>query len=174
MSALQATPTSVNLVRTGPRGRAPVILVHPVGLDLTYWGAQIEALGEDHDVVAFDLPGHGASPGSPADWTLDQATEVLAQVVRSTGEGGAHLVGLSVGGMISQAGAGAARLGPLAHPDRHGRGVRRRGPGGHSRFARRHLLPGLAWSRCRATASHTNWETGALLLRFRGGSVTCN
>ena len=62
MSALQATPTfSVNLVRTGPRGRAPVVLVHPVGLDLTYWGAQIEALREDHDVVAFDLPGHGAA-----------------------------------------------------------------------------------------------------------------
>ena len=104
MSALQATPTlSVNLVRTGPRGRAPVILLHPVGLDLTYWGAQIEALRDDHDVVAYDLPGHGASPGRPADWTLDQAAEVLAQVVRSTGEGGAHLVGLSVGGMISQA-----------------------------------------------------------------------
>ena len=104
MSALQATPMlSVNLVRTGPRGRAPVVLVHPVGLDLTYWGAQIEALRDDHDVVAYDLPGHGASPGRPADWTLDQAAEVLAQVVRSTGEGGAHLVGLSVGGMISQA-----------------------------------------------------------------------
>lgn len=104
MSALQATATpSVNLVRTGPRGRPPVVLVHPVGLDLTYWGAQIEALCDDHDVVAFDLPGHGSSPGSPADWTLDKAAEVLAQVVRSTGSSNAHIVGLSVGGMISQA-----------------------------------------------------------------------
>ncbi len=104
MSALHAAPaSSVNLVRTGPRGHAPVVLVHPVGLDLTYWGAQVEALCDDHDVVAYDLPGHGASPGSPADWTLDQAAEVLARVVRSTGDEGAHLVGLSVGGMISQA-----------------------------------------------------------------------
>ena len=104
MSNLQASPMlSVNLVRTGPRGRTPIVLVHPVGLDLSYWGAQIEALCDDHDVVAFDLPGHGASPGSPADWTLAQAVEVLAQVVRSNGEGGAHLIGLSVGGMISQA-----------------------------------------------------------------------
>jgi hypothetical protein len=45
MSALQATlKPSVNLVRKGPRGRAPVVFVHPVGLDLTCWGAQIEAL----------------------------------------------------------------------------------------------------------------------------------
>ncbi len=100
MSALQATSaSSVNLVRTGPRGRTPVVLVHPVGLDLIYWGAQIDALCDDHDMVAYDLPGHGASAGQPADWTLDQAAEVLAQVVRSTGGGGAHLVGLSVGGM---------------------------------------------------------------------------
>jgi 3-oxoadipate enol-lactonase len=93
----------INQVRTGPRGGAPVVLVHPVGLDLSYWDRQIEALCDAHDVVAFDLPGHGSSPGSPADWTLDQAADVLAQVVRGTGSAGAHLVGLSVGGMISQA-----------------------------------------------------------------------
>ena len=111
MSALHADATRfINQIRTGPRGGAPVVLVHPVGLDLSYWDRQIEALCDEHDVVAFDLPGHGSSPGSPADWTLDQAAEVLAQVVRGTGSDSAHLVGLSVGGMISQALA-------LAQPD---------------------------------------------------------
>ncbi len=111
MSALHADATRfINQVRTGPRGGAPVVLVHPVGLDLSYWDRQIEALCDEHDVVAFDSPGHGSSPGSPADWTLDQAAEVLAQVVRGTGSDSAHLVGLSVGGMISQALA-------LAQPD---------------------------------------------------------
>jgi 3-oxoadipate enol-lactonase len=104
MSALHADAArSLNQVRTGPRGGTPVVLVHPVGLDLSYWDRQIEALCDAHDVVAFDLPGHGSSPGSPADWTLDQAADVLAQVVRGTGSAGAHLVGLSVGGMICQA-----------------------------------------------------------------------
>ena len=64
---------------------------------------QIEALRGAHDVVAFDLPGHGRTPGSPADWTLDKAARVLEQVIRSTGSEAAHLVGLSVGGMIAQA-----------------------------------------------------------------------
>ncbi len=54
-------------------------------------------------MVAFDLPGHGSTPGSPEDWTLDKAAAVLAQVIRATGSEAAHLVGLSVGGMIAQA-----------------------------------------------------------------------
>lgn len=95
--------SSVNFVRTGPRSGPPVVLVHPVGLDLTYWSAQIEALCDHHDVVAFDLPGHGLTPGDPQDWTLDQAQAFLGQVIRSTTKAGAHLIGLSVGGMISQA-----------------------------------------------------------------------
>ena len=94
---------TINLVRTGPRGSAPVILVHPVGLDLGYWDRQIEALRSIYDVVAFDLPGHGRTPGSPADWTLNKAAGCLSQVIRRVDAGPAHLVGLSVGGMISQA-----------------------------------------------------------------------
>ncbi len=93
----------INLVRTGPRGATPVVLVHPVGLDLSYWDRQIEALHDSHDVVAFDLPGHGRTPGIPSDWTLDQAAGCLGHVVSSLEAGPAHLVGLSVGGMMSQA-----------------------------------------------------------------------
>ena len=99
----------INVARCGPRGNAPVVLIHAVGLDLTYWDRQIASLGNTHDVVAFDLPGHGRSPGTPADWTLDKAAAMLAGVIRATGAPCAHLVGLSVGGMIAQAAA-------LAHP----------------------------------------------------------
>lgn len=93
----------INLVRTGPRGGTPVVLIHPVELDLTYWDRQIEALCNDYDVVAFDLPGHGQTLGSSNDWTLDKAAALLGEVIRATGAGKAHLVGLSVGGMIAQA-----------------------------------------------------------------------
>lgn len=96
-------PEAINLVRAGRRGGTPVVLVHPVGLDLTYWDAQIEALGAGFDIIAFDLPGHGRSPGTPAECRLDHLAAVLAGVVRSAGTSGAHVVGLSVGGMIAQA-----------------------------------------------------------------------
>jgi 3-oxoadipate enol-lactonase len=93
---------AINAVRTGPRGGTPVVLVHPVGLDLGYWGMQIEALRQTHDVVAYDLPGHGRSAGRPGDLTLDHEADVLAGVIRSTGASAAHIIGLSVGGMIAQ------------------------------------------------------------------------
>ncbi len=105
-----ASRPNVNMVRTGPRGGPPVVLVHPVGLDLTYWGEQIEVLRHDHDVIAFDLPGHGSSAGRPEDWTLEQAAALLGDVVSAAGGAPAHIVGLSVGGMIAQACA-------LARPD---------------------------------------------------------
>lgn len=95
-------PTPVHMIRTGPRGGTPVVLVHPVGLDLTYWDRQIEALRDTHDVVAYDLPGHGGTPGTPADWTFDRAAATLGELVLSLGDEGAHIVGISVGGMIAQ------------------------------------------------------------------------
>ncbi len=100
----------IHLVRTGPRGAAPTVFVHPVGLDLTYWGNQIEALCDAHDLVAYDLPGNGQTPGTRADWTFDAAASALARVARSTGADRVNVVGISVGGMIAQAFA-------LAHPE---------------------------------------------------------
>ncbi len=101
----------LNSIRTGPKGRTPIVLVHPVGLDLTYWDSQIDTLCDQYDVVAFDLPGQGKSPGTPNDWSISQAVSFLDQIVESTGTSAAHIVGLSVGGIISQAFA-------VAHPER--------------------------------------------------------
>ncbi len=105
------TGRPVNRVRTGPRGGAPVVLVHPVGLDLGYWDRQIEVLCDANDVVALDLPGHGRTPGGPSDWTLSKAAGCLEQVIRELDAGPVQLVGLSVGGMIAQSLA-------LARPER--------------------------------------------------------
>ncbi len=52
-SQAPTTSPSVNIVRAGPRGRTPVILLHAVTLDLTYWDAQFARLSSTHDVVAF-------------------------------------------------------------------------------------------------------------------------
>jgi len=92
----------VNMIRTGPRSARPVVLIHPVGLDLTFWDRQIEALHGRHDVIAYDLPGHGDTPGTVRDWTFDRAAALLADIVRSTGAERAQIVGISVGGMIAQ------------------------------------------------------------------------
>ncbi|MBC3839469.1 alpha/beta fold hydrolase [Streptacidiphilus sp. 4-A2] len=80
----------------------PVVLLHPAALDLGYWDRHLAVLREDHDVIALDLPGHGASSGGPQDWTLQRATGILAAFLHALDIPEAHLVGLSVGGMLAQ------------------------------------------------------------------------
>ncbi len=83
------------------------ILVHGEGQDLDAWGSLTGWLGE-HGlcVLAFDLPGHGASDG---DWDPALATaSVLAAVdfAMSEGAGQLHLVGAEAGALAVMA-AGA-------------------------------------------------------------------
>lgn len=93
---------SLNAIRCG-RPHAPlVVLVHAIGLDLTYWGEQIEALGTAYDVVAYDLLGHGNSSGPLTGYSFEAMARDLASVIQQANAGPAHVVGLSVGGMIAQ------------------------------------------------------------------------
>jgi 3-oxoadipate enol-lactonase len=94
--------TDINMVRTGPRGGVPVILMHGVGLDLTFWDLQIATLSTTHDVIAFDLPGHGLSGKPLRPPSSGDMVAILEGVLDHAEAGRAHLVGISVGGMIAQ------------------------------------------------------------------------
>ncbi len=100
----------ISLVRAGPRGGAPILLLHALGFDLTYWGRQMADLGSDHDVVAIDLPGHGLSPRAGDVPSFEVMAGAVAAVVDHLGAGSAHLVGISFGGMVAQTAA-------VARPD---------------------------------------------------------
>lgn len=92
----------VNWVATGP-GNAPIVLlIHPVGYDLTYWDQQIDALCDSYHVIAFDLPGHGRSAGAPQDCTFDGIVAAIVRLLGVAGGWPVHVVGISVGGMIAQ------------------------------------------------------------------------
>ncbi len=94
---------TLNWIETGSRENSTVILIHPVGLDLTYWERQIEALRPSYHVVAYDLPGHGRSPGGPEDCGFKAQVNTVARLIGEVSEGPVHLVGISFGGMIAQA-----------------------------------------------------------------------
>ncbi len=94
--------SDINLVRTGPRGGRPIVLLHPVGLDLTWWGAQFEEFGRDHDVMALDMPNHGLSGRLDAPPSFDLLARHVEAVLAHLDAGPVHLVGMSVGGMIAQ------------------------------------------------------------------------
>jgi len=100
----------INFVRAGPTGGRPIVFVHGVGLDLTWWGAQVEEFGQDHDVIAIDLPGHGLSGPLEVPLSFEVMTEVLIHLIEHLDAGSVHLVGISFGGMLAQTLA-------LARPD---------------------------------------------------------
>lgn len=100
----------VNVVRTGPRGRPPILFIHGVSLDLTWWDHQFAAFGGEYDLIGFDLPGHGLSRRLDDKFSFGALASVVAYVIESLAAGPAHVVGISVGGMLAQTLA-------LARPD---------------------------------------------------------
>lgn len=76
-----------------------LVLLHGVGLDHTMWDGVRALLAADIDVIAPDLPGHGARHDVSPDITL---ADLAADVAGRIGPGGAHVVGFSLGALVAQ------------------------------------------------------------------------
>lgn len=105
------TSSNLNIVSGGPAEGGTVVLIHAVGLDLTYWDRQIEALTAHHHVVALDLPGHGRSAPAPHSSGIVELAHDVATVIDDLGPLPVHVVGHSFGGMVAQELA-------ISYPDR--------------------------------------------------------
>ena len=66
------------------------------------WDDQIEALAGKFRVVRYDTRGHGRSSATPGAYSLDLLADDLKGLLDSLHIAKAHLVGLSMGGMIGQ------------------------------------------------------------------------
>ena len=80
----------------------PVVLLHGVGLDQTIWDRQVEALAANHQVITYDLLGHGRSTPASANARLANWVGQLESVVSHLALQTFSLVGFSFGGFISQ------------------------------------------------------------------------
>lgn len=65
------------------------------------WQPQIEALGEEYNVIAFDLPAHGSNKGQS--FTLAAAIEAVDEAINHSGADRVLLAGLSLGGYVAMA-----------------------------------------------------------------------
>jgi len=83
-------------------GKGPLlVLLHAVGLQGDWWKTYVGALRGQFRVVTIDLAGHGKSALNSATVTLSDHARGVEQVVRLHGEP-AHVVGVSMGGMVAQ------------------------------------------------------------------------
>jgi 3-oxoadipate enol-lactonase len=87
---------------------APIVFLQPLGADAGFWDPVRAAFGSQSS-VAFDLPGHGSAPPSPRGSGIEAYSAPVALQIAALGEP-AHLVGMSLGGLVAQQLA-------TAHPD---------------------------------------------------------
>lgn len=79
-----------------------VLFLHGLGGSRTAWEPQLQSLSDEFRCVAWDMPGYGASPPLAGGMTWEGLAGAVSDLVTSLGETRAHIVGLSLGGMITQ------------------------------------------------------------------------
>jgi len=86
----------IHHVLTG-NGRPPIVFVHGFGCAHDDWDAQVAHLSPRHQTVAVDLRGHGASPGTAEECSIERFGADVAEVMTALGASPVVLVGHSMG-----------------------------------------------------------------------------
>jgi 3-oxoadipate enol-lactonase len=89
----------------------PLLLINGLGSDSTEWFFQFPAFARRFLVVAFDNRGAGKSGTPPGPYSTAQMADDAAALLTHLGADRAHVLGVSLGGMVAQEVA-------LRHPDR--------------------------------------------------------
>ncbi|KDE19386.1 acetoin dehydrogenase [Acetobacter aceti 1023] len=92
---------TLNVRDVGTQAGIPLVLVHGFGGDISNWLLTQDALAADRRVIAFDLPGHGASSKNVGTGTLTFLAGVVSDLLQTLKIEKAHIVGHSLGGGIA-------------------------------------------------------------------------
>ncbi|SPB17469.1 3-oxoadipate enol-lactonase [Caballeronia novacaledonica] len=79
-----------------------LVFIHQLAGDLSVWDQMAGYFRHGFTVLRYDLRGHGESGVSPDSFTIDDLADDLAQLLDKLGAPSAHVVGLSIGGMVAQ------------------------------------------------------------------------
>lgn len=83
------------------REAPPLIFIHGLGSSGRDWFAQTEAFDADYRVLTCDLRGHGQTDKPPGPYSIAQMARDVAVWIRKRSLAPAHVVGLSMGGMVT-------------------------------------------------------------------------
>ncbi len=93
------------------RGRtthaAPLVLIHSLAMDHTFWDAVTPALSEATAVLTYDCRGHGQSDKPDGPYRVEQFADDLADLLDHLNWRSAIVAGASMGGCITLAFAAA-------------------------------------------------------------------
>ena len=79
----------------------PVVLVHGLGSSTRDWESQVRELSQTHQVITFDLRGHGRSDKPAGPYQIPVFAADLAGLLQALGIFSAHIAGVSLGGCVA-------------------------------------------------------------------------
>ncbi|MEW6092570.1 MAG: alpha/beta fold hydrolase, partial [Chloroflexota bacterium] len=95
--------TRLHVLDPNPSGHPAVLLLHGLGATGASWTLQFPALSEaGFRPLAPDAPGFGESPYDGNGWSVKRMAAQMAELLNDLETGPAHIVGLSMGGVIAQ------------------------------------------------------------------------
>lgn len=100
IAAPDGTSLAYRVVGHGPQ---PVVLLHSLALDGSWFEPLAAELGDTFRCVVPDLRGHGTSAGTPDSISLATLADDVALIGDQLGLTGFPVVGISLGGMVAQA-----------------------------------------------------------------------
>jgi 3-oxoadipate enol-lactonase len=93
----------VSSLRHSVSGSGPwVVLIHSLATHGGAWDNHAAWLCKEHTVLQYDVSGHGASPLSCITPSLDSFALELDELLQMLRVNKAHIVGVSMGGMVAQ------------------------------------------------------------------------
>ena len=94
--------TRIHYEVTGRVGRTPVLMIQGLGASKNAWNLQRIAMATRFRIISFDNRGAGRSDKPTEPFTLEQMADDALAVLDAAGVETAHVVGASMGGVISQ------------------------------------------------------------------------
>ena len=79
----------------------PLLLIHGLGSSSRDWEKQLTAFSRYYQVITFDLRGHGQTEKPLGPYSMSLFAKDAAELVKALGISPAHVVGISLGGMIT-------------------------------------------------------------------------
>jgi 3-oxoadipate enol-lactonase len=79
----------------------PILFIHGLGSSSRDWELQVAVFSKTHRTVTFDVRGHGQSDKPPGPYSVPLFATDTAELIRLLDIAPAHVVGISMGGMIA-------------------------------------------------------------------------
>jgi pimeloyl-ACP methyl ester carboxylesterase len=87
---------------SGPEGAPVILLIAGLGASRQFWFPVVEEFAKTHRVVTFDNRDAGESEPETAPYSMGDMADDAAGLLQALGVEMAHVVGISMGGFISQ------------------------------------------------------------------------